>query len=85
MPRLRPRQQGRVALGYDADLTLVDLAAKRTITNQWIAAKCGWTPYDGMSVTGWPIATIVRGQVVMRDDALLGKPLGAPMRFVEAL
>lgn len=75
--------KGRVAEGYDADFSIVDLKAKRRITNQWIASRCGWTPFDGMQVTGWPIATVIRGQVVMRDGALLGDPVGAPLRFSE--
>lgn len=77
--------KGRIAKGYDADFTLVDLKAKRTITNDWIASRSGWTPFDGMDVTGWPKATIVRGHIVMRDDALLEKPIGAPVRFQETL
>jgi dihydroorotase len=75
--------KGRIALGYDADLTLVDLKARWTIEDDWIASKCGWTPFAGMSVTGRPIATIVRGSGVMRDGALLGKPRGRPVRFLE--
>jgi dihydroorotase len=74
--------KGRLSAGYDADFTLVDLKATRTIENKWIAAPCGWTPFDGMSVTGWPIATIVRGHVVMRDDEVLGAPLGKLVHFV---
>ena len=77
--------KGRVAVGYDADFTVVDLKASRKITNMWIASKCGWTPYDGMTVQGWPIATIIRGQQVMRDDQLIGDPLGQPLRFGETL
>jgi dihydroorotase len=77
--------KGRIAAGYDADLTLVDLKARRTIRNAWIASRCGWTPFDGMSVTGWPVATIVRGQVVMRDDQLVGTPVGDLVRFAEAI
>jgi dihydroorotase len=77
--------KGRVALGYDADFTVVDLKAKRTITNDWIASRSGWTAFDGMSVTGWPKATIIRGQIVMRDDELLNKPVGTPVRFQETL
>ncbi len=75
--------KGRIALGYDADLTLVDLKARWTITNDWIASKCGWTPFDGMSVTGRPVATIVRGLTVMRDGSLLDRPRGRPVRFTE--
>jgi dihydroorotase len=75
--------KGRIALGYDADLTLVDLAARRTIRNDWIASRSGWTPYDGMAVTGWPIHTVIRGEVVVRDEQLLGEPQGKTIRFLE--
>jgi dihydroorotase len=70
-----------VVAGSDADLTLVDLGAKREITDSWIASRCGWTPFDGMQVTGWPRATIIGGRIVMRDDEVLGEPAGAPMQF----
>ncbi|MDP2273367.1 MAG: dihydroorotase [Archangium sp.] len=75
------RRKGRMALGYDADFTVVDLNAKRTITNGWSKSKCGWTPFDGMQVTGWPIATIVRGNMVMREGALQGAASGQPVQF----
>ena len=77
--------KGRLAVGYDADITVVDLKAKRTITNQWIASRCGWTPFDGMTVTGWPKMTIIRGRTVMREDELIGAAQGAPVRFAECL
>ena len=51
----------------------------------WMKTKCGWTPFDGMEVTGWPKATIVRGRIVMRDDELIGTPIGKPVRFQETL
>ena len=77
--------KGRLAVGYDADLTLVDLSAKRTITDAMIASKCGWTPFHGKKVTGWPIGTIIRGHVVMWQDELTMPGLGAPIRFQETL
>jgi dihydroorotase len=77
--------KGRIAGGYDADLTLVDLDAQRTIENRLMASKVGWTPFDGMRVTGWPLMTILRGTVIMRDGELIGEPLGEPMRFGETL
>ncbi len=77
--------KGRLAVGYDGDLTLVDLGARREITADWLAAKCGWSPFEGMTVTGWPVATVVRGRIVMRDGALQGEPAGRPVRFVETL
>lgn len=77
--------KGRIAVGYDADLTIVDLKARRTIRNEWIASRCGWTPYDGMTVTGWPKMTVIRGRVVMREDELIDTPIGAPVRFAGCL
>ena len=69
-------QKGRIAEGFDADLTIVDLKKKRVIENKWIESKCGWTPYDGYEVTGWPQGTFVRGQKVMWEDQILGKAAG---------
>ncbi|MGH6879129.1 MAG: dihydroorotase [Rhizomicrobium sp.] len=77
--------KGRIAKGYDADFTVVDLKTKRRIENGWIASKCDWTPFDGMETTGWPIATIIRGRIIMRDGALVASGAGAPVRFVETL
>ena len=77
--------KGRMAEGYDADLTLVDLKARRTIRHADMASRCGWTPFDGFEATGWPMATIVRGRTVMRDGALIGKATGRPVRFQKTL
>jgi dihydroorotase len=73
--------KGKVAVGYDADFTIVDLERRQTITNDWIASKCGWTPYAGMTVTGWPVGTMVRGRRVMWKGKLLAGGLGRPVRF----
>lgn len=75
--------KGRIAVGYDADLTVVDLKRTMTITNDWIKSRCGWTPYDGGNVRGWPIGTFVRGHAVMWDGEILGSGLGEPVRFHE--
>ncbi len=77
--------KGRIAVGYDADLTVVDLKRRETITNDWVKSRAGWTPYDGVSVTGWPVGTVVRGHVVMWDGELVTSGVGQPMRFLEAL
>ena len=77
--------KGRMARGWDADLTLVDLKAKRTLKHADMATRSGWTPFDGLDVTGWPVATIVRGHVVMRDDEIVKPSLGEPVRFQETL
>jgi dihydroorotase len=77
--------KGRIARGYDGDFTIVDLGLTRTIENKWIATRSGWTPFDGMKTKGWPVATILRGRVVMRDFAAVGTAQGAPLRFVDTL
>jgi dihydroorotase len=77
--------KGRMAVGYDADLTVVDLKARRTITHAAMATRSGWTPFDGMEAKGWPVATIIRGRVVMRDDEIVARGLGEPVRFRETL
>ena len=78
-------RKGRLAVGYDADVTVVDLKRRETIRNGWIASKCGWTPYDGVTVTGWPVGTVVRGARVMWDGILTAPSRGEAVLFEEAL
>jgi dihydroorotase len=78
------RGKGRIAVGYDADLTVVDLKRRETITDGWIQSRCAWTPYDGVSVQGWPAGTFVRGRRVMWEGEILGAAHGEPVRFFEA-
>ncbi|MBV9783213.1 MAG: dihydroorotase [Acidisphaera sp.] len=73
--------KGRLAAGYDADFTLVDMQRRRRIEESWIVSPCGWTPFAGMDITGWPVATIVRGTPVMREDEILGSPTGKLAAF----
>ncbi|MES2723075.1 MAG: dihydroorotase [Pseudomonadota bacterium] len=77
--------KGRLAVGNDADFTIVDLKARRTIKHEDMASRVGWTPFDGFEATGWPMATIIRGRVVMRDDEVIAPSLGEPVRFAETL
>ena len=75
------RGKGRIAPGFDADLTLVDLGAERVVEDSWIASRCGWTPFHGARLRGWPMATLLRGQAVVREGELLGSPRGLPVAF----
>ena len=77
--------KGRIAEGYHADFTVVDLKRKETITADWSKSKCGWTPFEGFEATGWPVATIIRGGFVMRDGEIVKKGGGKPVRFNETL
>lgn len=75
------RGKGRIAVGYDADFTIVDLQRRETITNAWIQSRCGWTPYDGLTVRGWPVGTVVRGRRAMWEGAIIGPAQGRPVSF----
>jgi dihydroorotase len=78
-------RKGRIAAGYDADLTVVDLKRRQTITNSWTASRAGWTPYDGATVTGWPVGTFVRGRKVMWEGSLVTPSQGEAVSFLETL
>jgi dihydroorotase len=77
------RGKGRIAVGYDADLSVVDMKRRETITDKWIRSKSQWTPYHGVSVQGWPVGTIVRGRRVMWDGEITGPASGQPVSFLE--
>lgn len=77
--------KGRLAVGYDGDVTVVDLKRKQTITDDWIASRAGWTPLHGREVTGWPVGTFVRGRKVMWEGEIVTPATGEAVRFLEAL
>ena len=74
------KNKGFIEVGNDADFTVIDLNKERVIENNWIVSKCGWTPYDGMKIKGWPVMTVIRGNIVMKEDEL-SDPIGQPMQF----
>ncbi|TIM49788.1 MAG: dihydroorotase, partial [Mesorhizobium sp.] len=78
-------RKGRIAAGYDADFTIVDLKRRETITNAQAGSKAGWTPYDGRKVTGWPVGTVVRGRRVMWEGEIVTPSQGRAVEFSEAL
>lgn len=73
--------KGRLAAGYDADFTVVDMGKSRTIEADWLVSPCGWSPFTGARCQGWPVMTVIRGQPVMREDEVIGVPSGEPVRF----
>ena len=77
--------KGRIAVGYDADFTIVDASARWTLEDGWIASRAAWTPYHGRTVTGRPVGTIVRGLRVVWDGELVETGRGEPVRFHAAL
>ena len=77
--------KGRIAVGYDADVTVVDLKRREAINDEWVASRAGWTPYDGVTVTGWPVGTLVRGRKVMWEGSLTTPAHGERVHFLETL
>lgn len=73
--------KGRIADGYDADFTIVDLKKRWTVGEDWLASRAGWSPFTGMELTGKAVGTIVRGQVAMWEDTLGEAADGRPIRF----
>ena len=79
--RFKLKNQGEIKVGNKAHFTVVDLKAKKKIESEWLASKCGWSPFENLEVTGWPVATILYGQVIMKDDEVLSKPMGRKIEF----
>jgi dihydroorotase len=69
--------KGRIEVGYDADLVLVDMQATRTIKNEEQFTKSGWSPWAGETFVGWPVRTLVGGQTVFQDRRLMPQVRGA--------
>lgn len=78
-------RKGRIAAGYDADFTVVDMKRQEIITNAQAGSKAGWTPYDGKQVTGWPVGTVIRGRRVMWEGEIVAPGQGKAVEFSEAL
>lgn len=77
--------KGRIAAGYDADFSIVDRKGAFTISEDWLASRCGWSPFTGMELKGRVIGTIVRGHVAMWEAQLANAGEGEALRFAAAL
>jgi dihydroorotase len=74
-------QKGAIREGWDADLVLVDLNRTAVVRNEEQLTKCGWTPWDGVSLTGWPVRTFVHGQTVSCDGRVVGEGTGREILY----
>jgi len=73
--------KGAIASGYDADLVLVDLDTYHPVLREELQTKCGWSPFEGWNLTGWPVMTIVGGQVVYNRGQFNGQVRGRALMF----
>lgn len=76
--------KGRIAAGYDADLVLVDLRLTQTVRNEQQVTKCGWSPWHGETLTGWPVRTWVMGREVYNRGQFNTERFGQEVRFDHA-
>ena len=69
----RMQRKGRIDVGADADLVIVDLEASKEITDGEVLSRIGYTPYAGQRVQGVPLRTLVRGTTVYKDGQVVGQ------------
>ena len=75
------KNKGYIKEGFDADLTIVDMKKAQVIKNEMMASKCGWTPFHNYEVKGFPIGTIINGNLVMSEGKIISKAQGKPLKF----
>ena len=75
------KNKGYIKENYDADLTIVDMNKQVVIKDSWIESKCRWTPFNNYEVKGFPVATIVNGEIVMENSKILSSAKGKPLTF----
>ena len=73
--------KGQLVVGFDGDVCLTDLKRTERVGDRGYFTKVGWSPYDGMEMTGWPVMTIVGGQVVFRDNEIQPDVRGTEIQF----
>ena len=76
--------KGRIEVGYDADLVLVDLSFRQQVLDERQESKCGWSPWHGQWLHGWPVQTWVMGHAVFRDQGIDETRMGSEARFDHA-
>lgn len=75
--------RGRIAPGMIADITAVDLKAKRAVETSWLQYKCGWSPFEGQELTGWPVHVVLGGKIALEDGVIVLEKQGKQISFKE--
>ncbi|RLI95322.1 MAG: dihydroorotase [Candidatus Altiarchaeales archaeon] len=77
----RIENKGMIKKGLDADLIIVDMNKKKKVDEEKLFTKCGWSPYRGRTLKGWPIKTLVRGNIVFDDGTIYGENRGTEIKY----
>jgi dihydroorotase len=78
------KNKGFIKEGYDADITIVDINKEKIISGKNMQSKCGWSAFDGKNIKGWPIITIVNGNIVYENEQINNQFLGRQVEFDES-
>ena len=73
--------KGSISVGYDADLVVVDMRLRKRVRDDALFTKCGWSPYHGKKLKGWPVTTIVNGSVVFDSGQIIGERTGREVQY----
>lgn len=77
------KNKGFIEVGYDADIAVVDLKSTRIVSKEILYSKCGWSPFEGEALTGWPTEVLVNGRIAFAGGEHVGQPNGKMLEFVE--
>jgi dihydroorotase len=75
------KNKGYIKEGYDADLAIINMKKETILKNDWIQSKCGWTPFNNYKIKGFPVATIVNGEIIMANNKILSRASGKSLTF----
>jgi dihydroorotase len=73
--------KGAMDVGCDGDVTLVDPSVTENLPPAWLRSRAGRSPFEGIPLAGWPVTTVLRGQIVYNQHQLVGSPIGQPLTF----
>ncbi len=77
--------KGRIEKGYDADLVLVDLETAQPVRREELLTKCGWSPFEGWELVGWPQLTLVGGQIAFKEGHVIPSTRGTALKYRHSL
>jgi len=75
--------KGKIEEGYDGDLVLVDLKKVKTVNNGKLVTRANWSPYDGWELKGWPVVTVVNGNIVFREGDFFDEVKGREVEILQ--